>query len=599
MANLFSVIQSRRLYLFLNISFLILLFFFLTIYSPPSTPFSPFLNSSPISLKSTSPSQPSTDSTEDCTNLKKLDDYGSKCDFIRYSGCKSDGYINYLYLFYCSCGKIPVLGYILLALWLLVLFYLLGNTAAYYFCSSLENLSAILKLSPAVAGVTLLSLGNGAPDFFASIVSFVGSGSGGVGLNSILGGVFFVSSVVVGIISILVGSRGVAVDKPCFIRDVCFLLLALCSLLAILLVGRINLLGAIAFTSIYFLYVFVVSTSHLCRDNLSKVNPFCVSPLTPITQNFFGDESAEFRELEAPLLISIDKEGPVWPSKEDPETDHQFAQDSPSCFSSSRICYYGQRLLYFLELPLYLPRRLTIPMVCEKRWSKPYAVASVTLAPCLLAVLWNSQTDSKQKLFVYLGGGLFGIILGVIASITTEKSNPPRRFLFPWLAGGFLMSVVWTYITADELVTLLVSLGHIIGISPSVLGLTVLAWGNSLGDLIANVALAVNGGSDGAQVAISGCYAGPIFNTLMGLGISLVLAAWSVHPSPYLVPRDPSMYQTLGFLVSGLVWALVILPRKGMRLDKFLGAGLVAIYLCFLSLNLADAFGLLQINGSH
>ncbi|KAG9452052.1 hypothetical protein H6P81_004956 [Aristolochia fimbriata] len=499
MANLFSVIQSRRLYLFLNISFLLLLAsFFLAIHSSPSRPLSLFLNSIRVSRNFSKPFHPSADSTEDCSNLKKLDNHESKCALIISSGCKSDGYINYLYIFYCTCGGTPILGYIVLALWLLVLFYLLGNTAAYYFCSSLEKLSSLLKLSPAVAGVTLLSLGNGAPDFFSSIVSFVGSGSGAVGLNSVLGGVFFVSSVVVGLISILVGGRGVSVDKPSFIRDVSFLLLALCSLLAILVLGRINIWGAVAFTSIYFLYVSVVSTSHCFR----KANPRCISPLPLIN---FGDESAEFRELEAPLLVSIDKEEPVWLIKESPETDYQIGEDcSPSCFSSSRFYSYGRKLLHLLELPLYLPRRLTIPVVCEVRWSKPFAVASATLAPCLLAVLWNSQMNSNKKLPVYLIGALIGIILGITAYISTEKSNPPQRFLFPWLAGGFLMSVIWTYITADELVALLVSLGHILGISPSVLGLTVLAWGNSLGDLIANVALALNGGSDeGAQATVT------------------------------------------------------------------------------------------------
>lgn len=50
-------------------------------------------------------------------------------------------------------------------------------------------------------------------------------------------------------------------------------------------------------------------------------------------------------------------------------------------------------------------------------------------------------------------------------------------------------------------------------IPSTVLGLTVLAWGNSLGDMVANVSVARAGKP---RMAIAGCYAGPMFNMLIG-----------------------------------------------------------------------------------
>lgn len=488
-----------------------------------------------------------------------------------------------------------VLGYIVLVLWLVLLFYLLGDTTAYYFCSSLESLSDVLKLSPTIAGVTLLSLGNGAPDVFSSIVSFNGAGGGDVGLNSVLGGTFFVTSVVVGIISILVSPHQISIDKSSFVRDACFFLLTLFSLLLILIIGRISIWIALSFTSLYFVYVFIVSTTHTYRKTEADA-------LLPVSRGFYSHESTESGELGAPLLTSVDGEEEVSAAKEALEAANQTHRTAKTCcfnFNSS-ASYYFSRLLYILELPIYLLRRLTIPVVSEERWNKPFAVISVTLAPVLLAAFWNSQKGdmgSRSSLIVYIIGASIGSILGIIAFLTTGRSSPPKKFLFLWLAGGFLMSVIWTYMIAEELVSLLISLGNIFGISPSILGLTVLAWGNSVGDLIANVTMATKGGSDGAQIAISGCYAGPIFNTLVGLGLSLVLSSWHVYPSSYVVPKNPTLFPTLGFLVGGVLWALVILPRKDMKLNRVLGGGLLAIYLCFLSLRLAHTIGFVKFHG--
>ncbi|KAH7571646.1 hypothetical protein JRO89_XS04G0110700 [Xanthoceras sorbifolium] len=589
MASLSSFSQSKKLLLFLNISFLFLLTFHLIT--------STFLDQT-IKPTTTQYSLVSEGiDGEGCTGLHDYTDYKSQCIYVKsHIGCQPKGYINYLQIFYCTCGKFPILGHAILLLWLVVLFYLMGNTAANYFCSSLESLSKILKLPPTIAGITLLSLGNGASDVFASIVSFTKSGDGDVGFNSILGGAFFVSSVVVGIISIVISPKQISVDKHSFIRDLLFFLFTLFSLLLIILIGQINFWGAISFASIYILYVSAVSASHFYHTNKErKMNQFAIPKNTFIVHSHEDD----FGEMGIPLLGYVDDEKPILELKNSIE-DHD--QQSPRFFNlDSSFCDYFGKILNLLELPLYLPRRMTIPVVSEENWSKPYAVISVTLAPLLLATLCNTQREkhmgSSSSLVTYMVAALISIVLGNLAFVTTKKTGPPRRCLFPWLAGGFLMSVTWTYITAEELVSLLVSVGNILGISPSVLGLTVLAWGNSLGDLIANVAMAMNGGRDGAQIAISGCYAGPMFNTLVGLGMSLVLSSSSSSSSEYyVIPRDPFLYETIGFLMGGLLWSLVILPRKNMKLDRLLGSGLLAIYSCFLFLRLARELGFLKLH---
>ncbi|XP_042424298.1 cation/calcium exchanger 1-like [Zingiber officinale] len=476
------------------------------------------------------------------------------------SNVSPQGYINYIYIFYCALGEHPLLGYVLLILWLIVLFYLLADTSANYFCTNLEGLSVLLKLPPTIAGVTLLSFGNGAPDAFSSIVSFMCSGSGVLGLNSVIGGAFFVSCVVVGIISICVGnSCSTTINWSCFIRDLVFFLFVLLVLLVILVVGKINFWVDTAFTSLYLIYVFLVAVEHLFGNN---------------------DSSAD---------TTTDQEAPLLEIRSSSESD---------ATKSNSFSFHN--VVQCLELPLSLPRRLTIPDISEESWSRPRAVAQVTLAPVFSATLLNSKrknAGSKESLIVYIIGPVTGLVLGVLAFVKT-KDRPPSRFQLPWLAGGFLMSVIWTYLIAQELVSLLVSLGTVLEISPSILGITVLAWGNSVTDLIACMAVAVRGRAGGIQMAVTGCYGGPIFDVSVGLGLSFVFSSWSAYPSAVNISRDLALFQTMGFMVGGLLWALVMLPRRGMRFDRVLGIGLLSIYLCSLSLRIVQYLRSLQQRGT-
>lgn len=103
----------------------------------------------------------------DITNSTAVFLVGSKCAFAK-SYCGDDALFNYEEIVYCSSstskpfavsGLIVYLGYLIM---------LLASTADNFFVIELQTLSTILNLSDDVAGVTLLALGNGAPDVFTA-----------------------------------------------------------------------------------------------------------------------------------------------------------------------------------------------------------------------------------------------------------------------------------------------------------------------------------------------------------------------------------------------------------------------------------------------
>jgi len=79
------------------------------------------------------------------------------------------------------------------------------------------------------------------------------------------------------------------------------------------------------------------------------------------------------------------------------------------------------------------------------------------------------------------------------------------------------MSMMWLYVIANLIVDIIELFDIITGISSVLLGLTLLSWGNSVGDVFTSIAISKKGMG---EMAITGCLAGPIFNIMLGAGVT-------------------------------------------------------------------------------
>ena len=143
---------------------------------------------------------------------------------------------------------------------------------------------------------------------------------------------------------------------------------------------------------------------------------------------------------------------------------------------------------------------------------------------------------------------------------------------------AFVMSVTWMDAVAGELVALLAAVGKIHGVSETLLGATVLAWGNSIGDMVANTTVAREGRP---AMAIAACFAGPLFNLLMGLSMGLV-AATATHGTISGIRLETELIVLSVCLVCSLLHVLLAVPLfYKWRVSRGVAAGMLTFYVFF------------------
>ena len=150
--------------------------------------------------------------------------------------------------------------------------------------------------------------------------------------------------------------------------------------------------------------------------------------------------------------------------------------------------------------------------------------------------------------------------------VTTEevKTLPPLRCAV-YIVGG-LAAIVWG---GDLVVENASAIAASFGLSQNLIGLTIVALGTSLPELVTSI-VASRKGENG--LALGNVIGSNIFNILMVLGASA-----AIHP---LLVNPFSVYD-IGFLIiaSAITW---ILCRSRNRISRMEGAFMLAMYLVYL-----------------
>lgn len=238
------------------------------------------------------------------------------------------------------------------------------------------------------------------------------------------------------------------------------------------------------------------------------------------------------------------------------------------------------KILTVLEYPTIFIRDISIPTLQPESWSKVYAVMHPFASPIVLLVAFGDINKRVGELPVTIFVFFMALLPSVAVFLLSHHSRPPNGRLAGalWVLTAFIMCVTWIYLLASELVVCLETMGEILGIPSAYLGLTVLAWGNSIGDFFSNTALARRGLG---EMAIAGCYGGPVFNILVGLGLSICYACVQTYPEPFVIRLDTSSIVSLVFLYVTLCSTALTVSMCNYRLERGMGYFLILLYVIY------------------
>ncbi|KAJ2998299.1 hypothetical protein NUW58_g367 [Xylaria curta] len=219
----------------------------------------------------------------------------------------------------------------------------------------------------------------------------------------------------------------------------------------------------------------------------------------------------------------------------------------------------------------------------DQSWNRWLFVLQIFTGPlfCVLMVWANFAEDLQRPV--------------VLLATTSADRKPKYHVVFCFL--GFAIAIAWISTIANEVVGILKAFGVILDISEAILGLTVFAIGNSIGDLVADVTVARLGYP---VMALSACFGGPLLNILLGIGLGgayQTIVAANKHHIKH--PDEPYRYKPYHIQVTGtlmvstiallitLFGLLIVVPLNKWMMTRRIGWGLITLWTTSTVLNLA------------
>ncbi|CAB3410682.1 unnamed protein product [Caenorhabditis bovis] len=478
-------------------------------------------------------------------------------------------------------------GFVLLHIaGLIYMFVSLAIVCDEFFVPSLDVLTEKLSLSDDVAGATFMAAGGSAPEFFTSVIGiFIAQNN--VGIGTIVGSATFNILCVLAFCTIFSKSVLDLTWWPLF-RDVSIYMIALAMLVVFFMDEMITFTEALSMFVVYVVYCTIMKYNvqlerfvkgggddenanvheTLKLADTSNHNNNLASEMTNLEANDRRRSSA--RRQSVPILHS----GTMFRNGIMQLMNHTLEQLPEDSEEDSRSRSNAEIDNAHLNINSQVPDRRSsqieeIKSLLEEEEEKP------------LDMTWPS-TWPKRFTYVLLAP----VLVPMWVTIPDVRRNENRRF-YPVT---FVVSILWIAFFSYLMVWWANTIGETFVIPTEIIGLTILAAGTSIPDLITSVIVARKGLGD---MAVSSSVGSNIFDVCVGLPIPWLLyfiMEFVARPGEPLTPISVSskgLLCSVGMLFVMLVVLVGAIFLSGWKMNKIFGILMILSYIFFCAFSVA------------
>lgn len=184
------------------------------------------------------------------------------------------------------------------------------------------------------------------------------------------------------------------------------------------------------------------------------------------------------------------------------------------------------------------------------------------------------------------------LMIPILLTVPDVRNNDPEAshwFLFGCVKQeeklyifAFFLSILWIAVWSYLMLWWTIVIGVAWGIPDEVMGLTFIAAGTSIPDLLTSVAVARAGQGD---MAVSSSIGSNIFDVAFGLPIPWLIYSLMNDKQPIDVTSD-SLFLSVGLLLAMLIAVVLLIMAFGWKLTRGLGGFMFVLYFVFVAQDL-------------